>query len=113
MAPGFDNAPLGALFITGSPRAPNATIAEPDIRLGGSAPLLKRAQALRQMRVALLRGAARDTIVTPERVPELGKMVLRDNSPFPPPEHPFIKIKSAAKAARKPTLRQRTSLECV
>ena len=38
MVPAFDNAPLGALFITGSLRAPNATIAEPDIDWS---PLLK------------------------------------------------------------------------
>jgi hypothetical protein len=38
MVPAFDNVPLGALFITGSLRAPKATIAEPDIDWS---PLLK------------------------------------------------------------------------
>lgn len=38
MVPAFNDAPLGALFITGSLRAPNATIAEPDIDWS---PLLK------------------------------------------------------------------------
>jgi hypothetical protein len=38
MVPAFHDAPLGALFITGSLRAPNATIAEPDIDWS---PLLK------------------------------------------------------------------------
>jgi len=38
MVPAFQDAPLGALFITGSLRAPNATIAEPDIDWS---PLLK------------------------------------------------------------------------
>jgi hypothetical protein len=38
MVPAFADAPLGALFITGSLRAPNATIAEPDIDWS---PLLK------------------------------------------------------------------------
>src|SRR6185312_595648 len=38
MVPAFDNIPLGALFITGSLRAQNATIAEPDIDWS---PLLK------------------------------------------------------------------------
>ena len=38
MVPAFAEAPLGALFITGSLRAPNATITEPDIDWS---PLLK------------------------------------------------------------------------
>jgi hypothetical protein len=38
MVPAFEDAPLGALIITGSLRAPNATIAEPDIDWS---PLLK------------------------------------------------------------------------
>jgi hypothetical protein len=43
------------------------------------------------------------SILAPQRVPDREKMALRDGSPCPSPERPFMKIKSAVKAVWKPT----------
>jgi hypothetical protein len=53
------------------------------------------------------------SILAPQRVPDREKWCFWTAAPSPSPEHPFMKIKSAAKAVWKPALRQRTSLECV
>ena len=55
MVPAFQDTPLGALFITGSLRAPNATIAEPRRRLVTAAQDQRQCRRISSLASAIVR----------------------------------------------------------